>query len=124
MIIGGEEIRVGDVIQNKNDSGQPHIVIGVFGNRATAVRLADVTNPDEWEVLVRVTSTATGTAHSVSQGMWGALTEHALASQREAKFCVKFDERFVAFLRGGLDTKNAARFAALEAFRFIRSVAS
>jgi hypothetical protein len=45
-------LRPGDVVAHRRD-GQQFQVLGNFGGRVTAVALADVTNPNEWEVVVR-----------------------------------------------------------------------
>jgi len=45
-------LRPGDVVAHRRD-GQQFQVLGNFGGRVTAVDLADVTNPNEWEVVVR-----------------------------------------------------------------------
>jgi hypothetical protein len=41
----------GDIIQGKA-SRQLYIVTGNFGTRVTAVQTVDVTNPDEWELVM------------------------------------------------------------------------
>lgn len=45
-----EDLKPGDIIKGKS-SGITYTVIDIYGDRATAVRTADVTNPIEWEVL-------------------------------------------------------------------------
>ena len=45
-------LRPGDVVAHRRD-GQQFQVLGNFGGRVTAVDLADITNPNEWEVVVR-----------------------------------------------------------------------
>lgn len=47
------DLKEGDVVKHVSD----HIgfrVIAVYGERATAVRVQDITNPSEWEVIARV----------------------------------------------------------------------
>lgn len=40
----------GDIIRHKGDSGG-YIVTANYGDRVTAVRTVDVTNPDEWDKM-------------------------------------------------------------------------
>ena len=40
----------GDIVRGKA-SGLTYTVDGTYGTRATAVRSADITNADEWEVM-------------------------------------------------------------------------
>ena len=42
----------GDIVRHRG-SGEPYIVTGNFGQTVTAVRQAHITNPDEWEVVVK-----------------------------------------------------------------------
>jgi len=42
-------LRPGDIVRAK--SGQVFIVAANYGERVTAVITADLTNPDEWEVV-------------------------------------------------------------------------
>ncbi len=44
------DLQIGQIVKNVPD-GIPYIVVGVYGERATAVRTADITNAIEWEVL-------------------------------------------------------------------------
>lgn len=44
------ELQTGDIVRGKI-SHQTFTVVANFGTRATAVRVADITNPDEWQVL-------------------------------------------------------------------------
>ncbi len=44
------ELKPGMIVRGKS-TGQAFMVIVNFGDRVTAVSTADVTNPDEWEVL-------------------------------------------------------------------------
>lgn len=44
-------IRPGDVVRNKADRGHAYIVHCNYGNRITAVRTADITNHEEWELV-------------------------------------------------------------------------
>ncbi len=46
------ELKRGDLIRHRSpDSVASYIVDGVYGDRATAVRTIDITNPSEWEVM-------------------------------------------------------------------------
>lgn len=45
------EIKVGDVIRGKS-SGVAFVVTANYGTRLTATRTQDVTNPEEWELLI------------------------------------------------------------------------
>jgi len=52
-----QDLSVGDVIRHKSQpafAGQGYVVTATFGDRVTAVRTADVTNPDEWELAVKI----------------------------------------------------------------------
>ena len=44
----------GDIIRHKLN-GESHIVTGNYGNRITAVRTVDMTNPDEWDLILLAT---------------------------------------------------------------------
>lgn len=44
------DLQVGDIIRGRA-SGQIYVVSNTYGDRATAVRSQDVTNPSEWEVI-------------------------------------------------------------------------
>lgn len=46
------QLKEGDVVRNKS-SLDGYIVMGNFGDRVTAVRIADLTNPSEWELLMK-----------------------------------------------------------------------
>lgn len=41
-------LREGDIVRGKS-SGMAFIITGNYGERLTAVRSVDITNPDEWE---------------------------------------------------------------------------
>jgi hypothetical protein len=43
-------LRAGDIVRSKV-TGEAYIVTAPYGERITAVRSADVTNPDEWDVV-------------------------------------------------------------------------
>jgi hypothetical protein len=45
------ELKVGDLIKGKS-SELGYIVTANYGNRLTATRTQDVTNPDEWELFI------------------------------------------------------------------------
>jgi hypothetical protein len=53
MIMTIADLRVGDIIRGKA-SGDSYVVTAIYGDRATAVRTMDVTNPAEWERVERV----------------------------------------------------------------------
>jgi hypothetical protein len=46
-----EMLHPGDIIEGKS-SRTIFIVTGNFGNRVTAVQTVDVTNPDEWKLVM------------------------------------------------------------------------
>ena len=41
------ELKPGDIVRHKSGSG-PYLVHANYGGRVTAVRIADLTNPEEW----------------------------------------------------------------------------
>jgi hypothetical protein len=45
-----KNLRYGDLVRSKA-SGASYIVTANYGGRVTAVRTADLTNPDEWELV-------------------------------------------------------------------------
>ena len=45
-----KDLREGDIVQGKA-SGEGYIVTGNYGDRVTAVRTVDITQPDEWELI-------------------------------------------------------------------------
>ena len=47
-----ENLQPGDVVRHWA-TGRAYTVLASFGERATAVAVADVTNPDEWDVIVK-----------------------------------------------------------------------
>jgi hypothetical protein len=47
------ELQTGDIVRGKVNH-QTYTVVANFGTRATAVRVADITNPIEWQVLREV----------------------------------------------------------------------
>ena len=44
------KLQVGDIVRGKL-TGMVFVVTANYGNRVTAVRTVDITNPDEWEAL-------------------------------------------------------------------------
>lgn len=44
------ELTRGDIVRSKKGFNT-YIVCGAYGDRATAVKSVDITNPDEWEIL-------------------------------------------------------------------------
>lgn len=49
-----EKLDEGDIITHFNN-GERYMVTANYGGRVTAVATADATNPDEWELVVKVT---------------------------------------------------------------------
>lgn len=45
-----EDIEIGKIIRSKL-TGESYLITGNYGDRATAVRTIDITNPDEWEIV-------------------------------------------------------------------------
>lgn len=45
-----KDLKEGDVVLNKMDRGHGYIVHANYGGRVTAVRTADLTNHEEWEI--------------------------------------------------------------------------
>lgn len=44
------ELQTGDIVRGKTHH-QTYTVVANFGTRATAIRVADITNLNEWQVL-------------------------------------------------------------------------
>lgn len=44
-----KDVKLGLVVRGRA-SGEAYIVTANYGDRATAVRTQDITNPDEWEI--------------------------------------------------------------------------
>lgn len=44
------KLQVGDLVRDKL-RGMTFVVTGNYGDRVTAVRTVDMTNPDEWELV-------------------------------------------------------------------------
>ena len=51
-IVSLQELKSGSIVRGKL-SQRIFIVVSNYGGRVTAVDVADITNPDEWEVLDR-----------------------------------------------------------------------
>lgn len=49
-----KKLAVGDIVKS-DFSDIDYVVIANYGDRMTAVRVADITNPDEWSLVRRVT---------------------------------------------------------------------
>lgn len=45
-----KNLQAGSIVRHKNGSVS-YVVTANYGNRATAVRTIDITNPSEWEIL-------------------------------------------------------------------------
>ena len=43
----------GDIVENKYARGETYVVTGNYGNRVTAARTVDMTNPDEWDLVIK-----------------------------------------------------------------------
>jgi len=50
-IIQIKDLKRGDIVRHKSRNGCSYVVNAVYGDRSTAVTTADITNPDEWEVM-------------------------------------------------------------------------
>lgn len=50
-----ENLQPGDVVRNKHNKGNAYIIHANYGGRVTAVRVADMTNPTEWELVEKCT---------------------------------------------------------------------
>lgn len=44
------ELKVGSLISQKTSKDAVYVITAVYGDRATAVRTVDITNPQEWEI--------------------------------------------------------------------------
>ena len=47
-----KDLNRGDIVRHKSRNGFSYVVNAVYGDRATAITTADMTNPDEWEVML------------------------------------------------------------------------
>lgn len=47
------DLQRGDIIRNKGGNGDSLLVTATYHKRATAIRTVDVTNPAEWELVIR-----------------------------------------------------------------------
>lgn len=45
-------LKCGDVLRHRGN-GRRYIVVGNSGGRATAIDAADITNPNEWDIVVK-----------------------------------------------------------------------
>ena len=43
----------GDIVRHRMDRARSYLVEANYGGRATAVRVVDITNPAEWELVYR-----------------------------------------------------------------------
>jgi len=48
-------LQAGDIVRSKSGS-EGYIITGSYGNRAIGVRTIDITNPSEWDLVIKVTS--------------------------------------------------------------------
>jgi len=46
-----EDLKAGDIVKHRSDKLNSYIVTSNFGNRVTAVKTVDLTNPQEWKVV-------------------------------------------------------------------------
>ena len=46
-----KDLKRGDIVRHRSRNGTSYVVNAVYGERATAITTADMTNPDEWEVM-------------------------------------------------------------------------
>ena len=51
------ELGIGDIVKHK-DSWPSYVVAGNYGGRVTAVKIVDMTNPDEWVLMQKCKNTA------------------------------------------------------------------
>jgi hypothetical protein len=51
-----DSLQRGDIVKHKGDS-RTFVVTGNYGGRVTAVATVDITNPAEWEIVVKMTET-------------------------------------------------------------------
>jgi hypothetical protein len=49
-----KQLQAGDVVKGKS-SGNTFIVQANYGNRVTAVKIADMTDPAQWDLISKVT---------------------------------------------------------------------
>ncbi len=70
-------LRTGDVVIGKL-SGLAYVVTANYGNRVTAVRTVDITNPDEW-LLSCKTKKRKPTRVDITGDTWEKVSERALA---------------------------------------------
>ena len=53
------ELQQGDIVRHRINKDLVYVVHANYGSRATAVRTADITNADEWEILKPATENET-----------------------------------------------------------------
>ena len=46
-----KDLNRGDIVRHRSRNETSYVVNAVYGERATAITTADMTNPDEWEVM-------------------------------------------------------------------------
>lgn len=51
-----QNLQVGDVVRMVSGSGMSFVITANYGTRVTAVRTVDITNPREWEIVMRCKS--------------------------------------------------------------------
>jgi hypothetical protein len=51
-----EHLEQGDIVRHM-DSGDSMVVTANYGKRVTAVRTADLSNPDEWKLVIKRAAT-------------------------------------------------------------------
>lgn len=57
-------LRPGDVVQSLH-TGLAYVVTGNYGNRVTAVRTADISNPVEWGLIESTETDEKGSGHGL-----------------------------------------------------------
>lgn len=64
-----KNLQAGDIIQSRT-YGLSYIVVANYGNHVTAIRTADITNPDEW-VLVKKSTQQSVQLNALRRGWRG-----------------------------------------------------
>lgn len=54
-----DSLDAGDIIRPSGPAIKSYVVTGNYGDRVTAVRTVDVTNPNEWDLMLKVTERTT-----------------------------------------------------------------
>jgi len=51
------QLSQGDIVQNMSPDSKPIMVTSNYGDRVTAVATYDLTNPSEWEIILKANYT-------------------------------------------------------------------